>query len=401
MATLLYAWELGGGLGHVLPFRPVARELIAHGHTIVAALRDQTEAQRAFGDLPLRCLPAPHKNWPTHDRIDPLYSFAHILHNTGWSRAEDLCRLVSAWQALIDDIRPDAIICDHSPALLLALRGNSTRRVAFGFGFCHPPDLANPPILRGPPGTKPDAFARDEEHVLSIANEVLRERGQSPLARLSQLYTDVDEVFLTTFAELDHFAGRKDATYYGTWPTGVGERTAWPDGARPRVFAYLKNGPTVPAIVRHLTTRRLSTIVFAPNLPEAMRQQLTSPSLKFAERPVDIRQMLAECDLAITHGTHGTTAQFLLAGKPLLLLPLYLEQAILAKRCEQQGFGVAEYNGQPVQAVAALEKLLSSERYAQAARRFPAKYQNFDPQNSIATIVKRMDALATGPKRSG
>ena len=83
MATFLFAWELGGGLGHVLPFRPVSQTLIADGHRLVPALRDQKHATSAFGDLPIRCLPGPHKSWRTDDRIEPLLTFAHILHNTG------------------------------------------------------------------------------------------------------------------------------------------------------------------------------------------------------------------------------------------------------------------------------------------------------------------------------
>ncbi len=123
MATFLFTWELGGGLGHVMPFRPVAERLIAKGHRVVAALRELTHAERAFGDLSMEYLPAPFKSWRTADRMDPLLTFAHILHNTGWSSVNDLRTLTNAWRTIFRSIKPDVVICDHSPTALLALRG--------------------------------------------------------------------------------------------------------------------------------------------------------------------------------------------------------------------------------------------------------------------------------------
>lgn len=47
-----------------------------------------------------------------------------------------------------------------------------------------------------------------------------------------------------------------------------------------------------------------------------------------------MQPVLAQCEVAILNGNHGTLGEFLLAGIPLLLLPLTFEQAILSKRLE-------------------------------------------------------------------
>ncbi len=39
MSTILFAWELGGGLGHLVQLRPPAEALAARGHRVLAAVR--------------------------------------------------------------------------------------------------------------------------------------------------------------------------------------------------------------------------------------------------------------------------------------------------------------------------------------------------------------------------
>lgn len=44
MATVLVTWELGGGLGHLLPLEPLVRGLSERGHRVAVALRDLSRA---------------------------------------------------------------------------------------------------------------------------------------------------------------------------------------------------------------------------------------------------------------------------------------------------------------------------------------------------------------------
>ena len=51
MATFLFCWELGGGLGHNVPLAQIAGPLLADGHGVHVALRDLSTAGAAFGSI--------------------------------------------------------------------------------------------------------------------------------------------------------------------------------------------------------------------------------------------------------------------------------------------------------------------------------------------------------------
>ncbi len=72
-------------------------------------------------------------------------------------------------------------------------------------------------------------------------------------------------------------------------------------------------------------------MVYAPELAGQLQQQYASPTVRFADQPVNMARAGQGCDLAILNGTHGATAQILLAGKPSLHFPLFLEQGMLAE----------------------------------------------------------------------
>lgn len=217
MATVLFAWESGSGQGHVMQMRPLAEGLVRRGHTVYVALRHlSTAAADIFGSIGVRFRQAPFKSdgpRPTR-RTD---NFADVLAGTGWGDARELFILAYGWRGLIEDVAPDAVVADYSPTALLAIRGlaRPVKRVVIGSGFCIPPDESPlPPLIADPP---PDveALCRREGKVLARTNHVLTHWGKPPLARLGQLFSGVDGTFLTTFKELEQYASRVEAEYWG------------------------------------------------------------------------------------------------------------------------------------------------------------------------------------------
>ncbi len=246
--------------------------------------------------------------------------------------------MVAGWRNLYRWLKPDAIVFDHSPTALLASGGESARRVLLGAGFYSPPDGTPMPRVRPPIKDKDCLLAHVEWEVLATAN-LLRERmGLAPWGRLSQLYADVHENILTTFQEMDPFE-RTSATYWGIGPNMPGAVPQWPRCAGQRIFAYLKPFPALPALLGLLNQTRQPTLVCADDIDRRIQDHFRSETLQFASRPPDLGQVSRECDLAILNGTHASTATMLLAGKPVMQIPITGEQFLTAQRTTALGCG--------------------------------------------------------------
>ena len=78
-----------------------------------------------------------------------------------------------------------------------------------------------------------------ETFLLATINSVLGEVAAEPLQTLAGLF-DVEEDFLCTFPELDHYPQRLGARYWGPiFVSDDGVAPAWPSGGSERIFAYL------------------------------------------------------------------------------------------------------------------------------------------------------------------
>jgi len=107
-------------------------------------------------------------------------------------------------------------------------------------------------------------------------------------------------------------------------------------------------------------------------------------------------RFLAQCDVVVCHGSHQMSAQSLLAGRPMLMLPTQLEQFLITRRVVRYGaaLGVlaeqadADYD-------AALKALTREPKYAEMARDFARRYAEHNRDAALETMVRRCeDALA-------
>jgi UDP:flavonoid glycosyltransferase YjiC (YdhE family) len=400
MARILLAWELGGGLGHLVNLLPFAKGLSQRGHLVFVALRDLSRADKVFANLSVSFLQAPFKLGRIKNCIDVPHTFAHLLHNVGFGQPSELSTLAAAWRNLYDFVRPDLILFEHSPTALLAARGYRARRALVGSGFFCPIDEYPMSDLRP---TRPVSYAQlqlDEDLVLQFTNRQLIAWGEAPLDRLSQLYADVDEFFLLSFEELEHYPARQGARYWGALPNVGGKHPEWPLGDGPKVYAYLKPFPALENLLALLNELELPSLVSIDGIDEGVQRRHQSKTLRFEAVRLDLAQVSAECDLAILNGNHFTSVSILLAGKPTLQIPLYLEQSLFSDAVVRMGAGLKAGTNRPEQIAVRLVSMLSSDQFAASARRFAKKYESFDPVSTINEITQRAHALATmRPKR--
>jgi hypothetical protein len=400
MATVLLTWELGDGATHLAGLHGLTRRLVDDGHRVVAAVRDLGAAAHVFRGIDVGVVQAPRRPRSMGPRIAPVRTFAHVLYNNGFSSFDELWVKTSAWRNLYEYIQPDVLLLVHSPTALLAAWGYPARRVLLGTGYFCPPDTRPlPDMLRGDRRTS-EQNLRDEEQVLRNVNMAMECCDQEPLPSLSGLYhRQVDDNFLLTFEELDHYAHRDVACYCGPAPNECRAAPFWPDGEGKRVFAHLKPFSALPDLLRCLRDLQCPTLICGDGLAPCLKQQFRSPTLRFADEPLDIDTVAGECELAVLHGDHQTTASMLLAGKPVLQLPVSLEHRLLGEAVARLDAGIAVPvgHGGPTTAepdvAKALHSLLASGRYANAARRFSHRYASYNADEVTSRMADSIGEL--------
>ena len=396
MASILYAWEFGANLGHVGAFMPLARALRDKGHDVHWMVTQPAVVGDFLASEGFTWLAAP--TVPEVSRQGPPLTYADILLRLGYADPRALFGLVGGWREAMRLTGARLVLADHAPTALLAARSMGMPVMLFSNGFTVPPRRSPLPNMR-PWAQVPDqTVAELDRTALSATNAVLGRYGSAPLRQLTDLFTVAEEA-LVTFPELDHYADRGPARYWGSLPSaGVGYKIAWPPGGGVRIFAYLRReSPYHEAILAALCALGHAAVVYFPNMPAALATRYSAPHLNFVDQPADIGQMTSEADIAITYASLATTTAFLLAGKPLLLLPGHLEQFLVARRVEEMGAGRLVNPEQPVGDLRTMiADLIDNPSWHSNAMAFAAKYAAFDQRAVIGNLVRRIDKLLDG-----
>jgi UDP:flavonoid glycosyltransferase YjiC (YdhE family) len=97
----------------------------------------------------------------------------------------------------------------------------------------------------------------------------------------------------------------------------------------------------------------------------------------------------------VLHAGQAATAAMLLAGKPVLQIPLVLEQGLTAEATARLGAGIVVNHRakDPAAAGRLLDVLVTDNRHTNAARRFARKYSAFNPADQLRRMVDRVEEL--------
>ena len=396
MSRILFAWELGGGFGHLGPFLAIARALLARGHRLTVAARDVERAHIVFGALPVSIVQAPLCAKTYSGLAEPPLNYAEILMRYGYLDAPLLAGMLSAWRGLLELSAADVLLADHAPTALLAARGGRAVPVLTGTPFAVPPAVHPTPNLRDWVPVPGERLANSDDAVLAAMHRALGDRTPR-LGALHEIFRGAGRLLLGV-PELDHFGPRDVGDYLGLHAGMIGRAApAWPAGDGPRIFAYL-NGDYrhIDAALAALAASGARCVAFLLGAP-ALREKHRGPNIVFSEALLDVDRAASECDLAVCHANLGTVIEVLRRGKPLLLLPMDLEKFLLSRNVERLGAGQTVNPDGPAPDIAGtLGRLLQDGRHAAAARAFAARHREPPVDTIVQRAVERIESLAAG-----
>jgi UDP:flavonoid glycosyltransferase YjiC (YdhE family) len=181
--------------------------------------------------------------------------------------------------------------------------------------------------------------------------------------------------------------------YWGHWPADGGDIPTWPENSGPKVFVYLKPSSARDGLLRALAMLGYPTLAVLNDRAGMTDSHCPVPSVHVSSRPVDIELAARECDLAITNAGHGILASMILAGKPQMMFPVFVEQGMNAHAVERLGAGCCvsphEYSRIP----GILENLLATNAYREAAQRVAARYVNQMPGKQLPELVDYLERV--------
>jgi len=337
--TILCAWEIGGELGHISRFSAITKALELDGHHIVLAFKDLSRAYPFFDDTKATLMQAPV--WlPKVTMQRPIACLADTLLCTGYLDNEALDCLVQAWEAIVDLVKPDLVIFDYAPTAMLALLNNRIPKILIGTGFADP--VAGSSIVDWRPyPTNDDLVQRQELMVLERINTVLKRRDKPALTHMTELFA-VDQTVISTFPELDLYLDRKNTTYsIGPSEKLVAEAVRFISEDHPRILAYLKPAhPNIDLLVAALARCKANVFIACPKGSANLFTPHVSDRFQFSTELVDLQGAMTQVDLFVGHGNASSCKESLMAGNPMVILPIQLEQLLTGRKLQVAGFGV-------------------------------------------------------------
>ena len=415
MARFLFTtWEGGG---HVQPMLLVARELAARGHQVLA-LSDPCNAPDAAAlDVPFRAwTTAPFQTGKTrdddrlkdHQADNPLEVIQRLLDRVMAGPALAYARdtLVA-----IDAFAPDVVVSQElllGPMAAAEARGLPLALLAANI-WSLPTMAGAPPFGAGMlPATNDEERAMHAmvgqmsrgffQAGLPDLNAARAALGLTPLADLFDQLNVARAILLATSRAFDFAPDPLPAPFahvgpYLTDPAWV-EAFEPPNGEAPLVMVsfsslYQAQEPVLRSVIAALSGLDVRAVVTTG--PAVDPSQFEAPSHVMIVRSAPHGALLGETAVFITHAGHGSTLRPLMAGVPLLCLPMGRDQHDNAARASHRAAGLTlPADSKPEVIGAAVRRLIDEPRFKTAASALGSAILTETRQNSASAALETL-----------
>jgi rhamnosyltransferase subunit B len=313
----------------------------------------------------------------------PPATMGDILAYSGLDDPEAMTAMIMAWDRILQDSRPDAVVAEYAPMLQLAARGR-VPVLGFGTGFSLPPEhLPAFPSFTGQPAVCP------EPQLLSGLNSSLEKTGREPLAALPAIYA-AGRNLVASFSELDPYREwRREPVgapaVSGPVPLSTGEGE--------ELFIYFNGTARRPgAFWQAVADSRLPARVHDPLIGDADAATLERAGIRVARAPVAFPEIAERSRLLLSHGGSGFVSSGMMAGLPQIIIPFDVEKKLIAGALAERGLCLrASFEGLKPEAFAAF--LHSAWSDAALRTRAQAAAPGFRERAKVPTEVEAANLI--------
>jgi MGT family glycosyltransferase len=423
MKILVAGWDSGGGVEAV---QTVVGRAIARGHQVrvlgTEGLRARFESAGAtflrYKYAPDNDLRQPEtdlvKDWQSRN---PVSQWRRVRDRLLVGPAREFCRDVA--EELRREAADVAVIDTMIPAAMFGAEVTGVRAVIVMHGPYMIPRADVPPLGTGlMPAKGPLGRLRDRSAAavalavfrsgMPALNRARAEAGLPPVRDLPDLMGRADRVLVCSSPSYDFGSGSAPANVRYVGPQlddhpseGSADRWAGPPG-QPLVLVGLSS-----TVMRQetLLQRAADALGQLPVRGLVTTGPAVDPAVISAPRNVTVTRwvrhadVLPRCSAVITHGGHGTVMKALIAGVPLILVPLGRDQPDNAARVVHAGAGVRlRKNASAGPLRAAIARVIADPRYRAAADVMAARLAAERDDN---LVVDELEQVAAGVPAAG
>jgi MGT family glycosyltransferase len=424
MKILVAGWDSGGGVEAV---QTVVGRAVARGHQVRVLGTEGLRARfESAGATFLRYKYAPDNDMskPETDLVkdwqsrNPVTQWRRVRDRQLVGPARELCRDVA------EELRREAadvtVVDTMVPAAMFGAEVSQVPAVIVMHGPYMIPRPDIPPLGTGwMPGKGPLGRLRDRSAAaVTLAvfrswmpglNRIRAEVGLPPVRDLPGLMARADRILVCSSPSYDFGSGSVPPNVRYVGPQLDDEASGAPVGpwdsppARPLVLVGLSS-----TVMRQeeLLQRAADALGQLPvrglvtTGPAVDPTVICAPANVTVTRWVRHADVLPHCSAVITHGGHGTVMKALIAGVPLIVVPLGRDQPDNAGRVVHAGAGIRLRKNATVSALqAAISQVTGDPRYRAAARQMAARLAAERDDNLVADELEQVAAAhgsATG-----
>jgi MGT family glycosyltransferase len=423
MKILVAGWDSGGGVEAV---QTVVGRAAARGHQVrvlgTEGLRSRFESAgasfRRYKYAPDNDLSQPEtdlvKDWEARN---PLDLWSRVRDRLLCGPAREFCRDVA--EELQRDAADVAVVDTMIPSAMFGAEVAGVRAVILMHGPYMIPRRDVPPIgtgfmpARGRLGRLRDRSAAAVtlavfRRGMPTLNRARAEFGLPPVRDLPDLMSRADRILVCSSPSYDFGSGSVPANVCYVGPQlddhasgATGDRWAGPPG-QPLVLVGLSSTVMRQEGLLQRAADALGQIQvrgLVTTGPAVDPAGISAPPNVTVTRWVRHADVLPHCSAVITHGGHGTVLKALIAGVPLVLVPLGRDQPDNAARVVHAGAGIGLRKNASVSALrAAVARVIEDPRYRAAAGAMAAR---LDAERDDSRVVDELEQVAAGGPTTG